>query len=327
MAFKICLIGCGDHAAAAHGPALMRYAREREGAQLSACCDIDEPRAAAFARRFGFARHYRDMNDMLREVRPDAAVMAVPVEHTPRLGAQALEAGIPLLLEKPPGRTASELESLIRARDLSGTFASVAFNRRHAPLARLARQWISELPKGSVHCLEYDMLRVGRRDPDFSTTAIHAIDAASFLLGQNYARAEIRRQPINGASNDHLSCDMDGGALVRINIYPATGIVAERVRAYAEGEAIFLNLPLWRCPDAPGRALRLRRGQTVSDVTGEQITDGPDMFETDGFYDENRAFLDAVRAGETPGDPLESAMRAVEIAQCMREGRDYAPLG
>ncbi len=326
MAYSICFIGCGSHAAKVHGPSLARYARKREGVVLAACCDIDEERAAQFARDFGFARTYGDIGEMLHTERPDAVGMAVPEAHAARLGAIVLRAGIPLLLEKPPGRTLEELHTLLEAQRHGGAPASVAFNRRHAPLARALRQRIAALPQGSVQCLLYDMLRVDRRDEDFSTTAIHAIDTVGHLLGRGYQEVRFQYQPLPHigptVASIYLDCTMHGGVIARINLCPMAGVLAERVQVHAQDQSLFLQLPLWQGPDAPGRLVHLVRGQAVLDASGEHISDGPEMFETDGFYDENQAFYDAVRAGHTPGDPLGSAAQAVEIAQCIRERRE-----
>ena len=47
--FKICMVGCGEHASRVHGPSLRRYAGEEAGVELAACCDIDCAAAERFA--------------------------------------------------------------------------------------------------------------------------------------------------------------------------------------------------------------------------------------------------------------------------------------
>ena len=75
---KICLIGCGSIAQAAHGPALRRL--QAEGTvSLSACCDMDGKRAETFSKTFGFARFYTDYEQMLWTEQPDAAFSLLPV--------------------------------------------------------------------------------------------------------------------------------------------------------------------------------------------------------------------------------------------------------
>ena len=50
--FKICMVGCGEHASRVHGPSLRRYAGEEAGVELAACCDIDRAAAERFAEDF-----------------------------------------------------------------------------------------------------------------------------------------------------------------------------------------------------------------------------------------------------------------------------------
>src|SRR3989304_5938168 len=133
---RLCQIGCGEHARVAHGPAQARYASTHPGIELAACCDLDLGRASSYARDFGFARHHTDALAMLETERPDAVVLVVPDPLPGDLGCPVLERGLPLLLEKPPGRTLAEVDRLIAAAESRRPAAPppVAFNRRFVPL-------------------------------------------------------------------------------------------------------------------------------------------------------------------------------------------------
>src|SRR3989304_2676418 len=114
---RLCQIGCGEHARVAHGPAQARYASTHPGIELAACCDLDLGRASSYARDFGFARHHTDALAMLETERPDAAALVVPDTLTCDLGCRVLERGLPLLLEKPPGRPLAEGDRLVGAAE------------------------------------------------------------------------------------------------------------------------------------------------------------------------------------------------------------------
>ncbi len=45
------------------------------------------------------------------------------------------------------------------------------------------------------------------------------------------------------------------------------------------------------------------------------------VFETGGFYDQAASFVADLRAGRRPADDLDSALQAVEIAECLRRRR------
>jgi myo-inositol 2-dehydrogenase/D-chiro-inositol 1-dehydrogenase len=108
MAFKICLIGCGAMAFNGHGPTLKKYAAKRPGTELAACCDIVAERAETFAESFNFKQAYTDIEKMLKQEKPDGAVLAVPVNSTARLAERILNEGVPLRTENPPGSSMSE---------------------------------------------------------------------------------------------------------------------------------------------------------------------------------------------------------------------------
>lgn len=319
---RLCLIGCGEHARAVHGPAQARCARERPGLVLAACCDLDRARAERHAADFGFARAYTDPRAMLESEKPDAAVVVVPVSATVAVGTLVLERGIALLLEKPPGTTGAEVDRLMAAADAGGRDGrpvphQVAFNRRFAPLVRELRRRIAA--SGPLQHIHYEMTRVGRRDPDFSTTAIHGIDAVRFLAGSDYAEARFRYKELPeigpGVADILVDAVMDSGATAHLAFCPVAGVLVERVTAHAHGHSFFLHVPMWAGVDSPGRLLHFENGALVADLSGEMFGDGAALFELGGFYREYTAFLDDLEAGRDPSPDLRESRQSVEVAE------------
>src|SRR5690242_16406969 len=101
---KLALIGCGWHSAGAHAAPLAHYLAEHPGeALLAAACDRNTERAARFCRKYGFARAYADVEEMLEAEQPDAVVSVLPIEQIVEVGSLLLRRRIPCVLEKPPG--------------------------------------------------------------------------------------------------------------------------------------------------------------------------------------------------------------------------------
>ena len=321
---RLCLIGCGEHARAVHGPAQARCARERPGLVLAACCDFDRVRAESHAADFGFARAYVEPRAMLEAEKPDGVVVVVPVTATVAVGSLVLERGIALLVEKPPGTTTAEVDRLLAAADAGGRDGrpvphQVAFNRRFAPLVRELRRRIEAA--GPLQHLHYEMTRVGRHDPDFSTTAIHGIDAVRFLAGSDYAEARFRYKELPefgaGVANILLDAAMVSGATAHLAFCPVAGVLVERATAHAHGHTFFLQVPMWGGVDSPGRLLHFEKGTLVADLSGETVGDGPALFELGGFYREYAAFLDDLEGGRAPSPGLREARQSVEVAERM----------
>jgi len=321
---KLATIGCGEHATGSHGPALALYAARHPGTELQACCDLDPGKAERYRARFGFARAYTDLRRMLDTERPDAVSLVAPVERTCELACSILDWGFPLLLEKPPGRTVAEVDQMIVAA--GGTAHQVAFNRRFAPLLReLKRELHARVAPAELHHVRYEMTRVGRRDPDFSTTAIHGIDAVRYLAASDYAQISFRYQPLPGAgagvANIFLDAVMASGATAHLAFCPVAGVVIERAAVHARDHTFYAHVPMWDAFDAPGRLQHLERGELRRDVLGHELAELDQAFVHGGFYGEYVAFLDSLRAGQAPSPSLKEARQSVAVADCIRERR------
>jgi predicted dehydrogenase len=319
---RLCQVGCGEHARVAHGPSQARLARERTDLVLAGCCDVDAARAESFRRDFGHARAFTDVATMLEAERPDAVVVVVPVERTPAVASQVLERGLPLLLEKPPGEAAADVDRLILAAERGGHVVphQVAFNRRFVPLVQELRRRIEAA--GSLQHVHYEMTRVERRDPDFSTTAIHGLDAVRYLSGCDYAEARIRYREMpelgRGVANVLVDAVMASGATAHLAFCPVAGVLVERATVHAHGHTLFLRLPMWSGVDSPGRLSHFAAGRLAEDITGDHCGDGTALHELGGFYRETVAFLDAVAEGRPPSPSLRESRQSVAIAEAVR---------
>ena len=323
MAFRICTIGCGSLALSRHGPSWARYAGLHPDVELAACCDLDRAKAERMAGRFGFSRHYADMDEMLAAERPDAVCLVVPVAATCRAACRVLAAGYPLLTEKPPGLTVEETDRMSAAAAASGAPSQVAFNRRHNPLVQQLR---GRLQGAAVQHVGYEMTRVGRRDPDFSTTAIHGIDAVRWIAGSDYAHVRFRYHELPaagaGVCNVTMDCLMRSGATAQLSFCPMTGAVAERAIVHAGESTFHLDIAMAGGVGAPGRLTHYRAGRVELEVTAPEAAGSDEPFVIEGFFGENAAFFDALRAGRRPDGDLRDARQSVEVAQHIRERRE-----
>jgi predicted dehydrogenase len=323
---RLCQIGCGEHARVAHGPSQARCARERSDLVLAGCCGLDAARTEAFRRDFGYARAFTDPAAMLDAERPDAVVVVVPVDRTVAVGSLVLERGIPLLLEKPPGETVAEVDRLIAAAEKGGRTVphQVAFNRRYAPLVQELRRRIQG--SGPLQHIHYEMTRVERRDPDFSVTAIHGLDAVRYLTGCDYASARFRYHEMPalgpGVANILVDAVMASGATAQLAFTPVAGVLVERTAAHAHGHTLFLQVPMWGGFDSPGRLWHFAEGKLVAELAGDRVGDGSALFELGGFYRETVAFLDALAENRAPTPGLRESRQSVAIAEQIRARRD-----
>ena len=320
---RTAIIGCGAHARSVHGPSLMRCASERAGVHLAAACDLDAARAERFAREFGFAAAYADIDRMLEREKPDALLLVVPPEKTCDVACRMLERGIPLLMEKPPGMDEAETDRMIAAADRGRAPHMVAVNRRFMPLVRALKERLDAEPAGGIHHIDYEFVRVNRRDRDFSTTAIHGIDAVRFLAGADYASVRFTFQPAAEAppaSNVFMDGIMTNGVTVRLRFLPVSGALVERATVYAADRMYELRMAIPRGLDGAGRLRCLERYAVKEEISGPGA-DGDGLVEAAGVYGENAAFLDALSDGRAPYPDLSAIRQSVAVTACFRARR------
>jgi len=200
----------------------------------------------------------------------------------------------------------------------------VAFNRRYAPLTQaLLRQLDQHHLATKLQYIGYDFTRIGRTDADFSTTAIHGIDAVRCLAGSDYTSVRFHYQalPTLDATtvNIFMQCTLASGATAQLNFCPVAGVVTERATLHAHDHTFFLELPIWHAFDMPGRLQHLEKGEVRFDRRGTELGAGTHDYELMGFYAENASFFADIRHDRRPSGNLPSARQSVEVAQCIRE--------
>ncbi|WP_291984356.1 Gfo/Idh/MocA family oxidoreductase [Luteitalea sp.] len=87
--------------------------------------------------------HFRSL-DALLDTRPalDAVALCTPPQVRSALAAQAISAGLHVLLEKPPGTTLTEVEALTAQAARAGTTLFAAWHSRFASGVAPAREWL-----------------------------------------------------------------------------------------------------------------------------------------------------------------------------------------
>ncbi len=154
---------------------------------------------AAAAQRLGIPRWSTEWQSLVDDPAVEVFVNAGPNEIHAAPCIAALQAGKPVLCEKPLARTAAEAETMARAAAAARTVAMTGFNYRFVPAVLLARRLISEgrigriyhfrgrysddslLDPASPHTWRHDRTAAG--SGVIGDLASHVIDLAHFLVG------------------------------------------------------------------------------------------------------------------------------------------------
>ncbi len=146
-----------------------KFARDLDkvqGAVLHAVASRSEIRAREFARQYGapkFAGTYEEllaMNDL------DAVYIATPHHLHADLSVRCLEAGLPVLCEKPLAVNAGQATRMIETARRRGVFLMEALWTRFLPTIDQAIEWIAEGRIGEVHSVTADFGFQPEYDPE-----------------------------------------------------------------------------------------------------------------------------------------------------------------
>lgn len=131
------LVGAGSFARRVLVPGL-----GAAGFRVAAVASARGLSAAAAAADAGGARAV-SVDEALAD--PDAGLVVIATRHASHaaLAERALRSGRAVFVEKPPALNEDELAAVRSARDETGAVLAVGFNRRHAPLARAAREHVA----------------------------------------------------------------------------------------------------------------------------------------------------------------------------------------
>jgi predicted dehydrogenase len=175
----IAVVGCGHWSTEAHLPALAADDRAR----LAAAVDPDSEARETARARYGDAdtRLFASVEEMLSEMRPDGAVVAVPhVLHGP-LAIPLARAGVHLLVEKPMVLDPAEGVALLAAAEASGTEILVGYPWHYNAQAIALR---SAIAAGRIGTIELATCTYGSTVRDY-----YRGDTTSHLEEDGYERA------------------------------------------------------------------------------------------------------------------------------------------
>jgi len=116
----------------------MAVARHSPTCTLSAIVD-PSPAAVALAAQAGVPL-FKNIEELLANNRPDGLVLATPNPlHVPQ-ALQCIDAGMPILLEKPIATSVAEGEQLLRVVEATGAKVLMGHHRAHSPIMAKARE-------------------------------------------------------------------------------------------------------------------------------------------------------------------------------------------
>ncbi len=310
---RIGVIGGGNHSRGNHLPALARYIAHYPGeVELAAFCDFRREVVESVSQEYGFLHFYADVAEMLAAEKLDGCIAVTPIEVTAGVARQLIVAGIPLLMEKPPGRTQAEAQEIAELAGSGKARVMVSMNRRFDPALTAVRAWWADRP---LIYLRAAMCRHQRTEPDFFVgTAIHALDAMRFMAG-DISEYAVHARPVNGAWWYSVQLQFDRGTVGLLEVMPTCGSKAESYEIFGAGcRAVATSGEV-----DSGEGVMWEGGLVAQHHNPAR--DVP-LFVTNGTFAETVAFLHDLRDRRIPHPTPTEVWQSVDI--CHRIQREVA---
>lgn len=233
-------------------------ARRVVGARVAAIMDVDRERAGAVAAECGGAEVTTDPHALIRDAAVQAVVIASPDPTHADLAVACIEAGKPVLLEKPLGVGLDDAKRVLDAEAAGGRrLVQVAlmreFDPRHAALKRAVDEGALGRP-----LLFRGLHRHWRFAPVRSAvevivnSAVHDIHSARWLMGDEVAEVYAAHVPAAPRKPETarlvlLQLKFRGGGLGAIEVDMDSGYGYE-VTAEVSGESGRMSTPAFTSP-------------------------------------------------------------------------------
>lgn len=177
---------------------------------------------------------------------------------------------------------------------------------------------------GIVH-VDYFMYRRNRRETHFYSTAVHGVDLICSLMPSACVRGSFVYGPLPGESagveNILAQLVFENGATAQLSFCPVSGFLSEGMTVIAGNGSYRVDFPIWSDADT-GNLL-------FSDPNGSSCqlpaSDGPRLFESNGFYWQLRQFLLSVAENVPAADDIASALETMRIMDCLRGRLPFYP--
>lgn len=287
------------------------------GATVGAACNRSKVgRARAVAA--GIPRTYEDPLVMVEREKPDALLLTASVLSLGELAARLMPCGVPILLEKPPGTSLAEAESLAVMARRAGVPVMVGLNRRYYSVYHRALESMGGVQAVTGVTVEWSedparMRQLGQPEALLPllgfANSLHGIDLLTFFGGEMTVPSVWGRDLGAGSGEYRWQMDMAGVTVRGVRAaFSSSWDVPGRWR-------LVVDSPGSRLVSAPlETAVVHSRGKSPVEIEPS----AEDRRFKPGFHGQAAAFLSVVRgeaSQEWPSCSIEEAVVSMRLAQ------------
>lgn len=305
---KVALIGAGGW-----GRQHARVFAERRDVDFCAIVGRTAEKTQARAAEFG-VRTYTDIAEMLDQEQPDFVSLSLPNQGHFDATLQVIQAGIPLLAEKPLVFDLAEADTLLEEAAKRGLFFAINFNHRYAKPVQMAKAAIDAGRLGEIVFAAWRFGGGGWSDHPHANlieTQCHGFDMLEYLCG-----------PIESIMAQMTDKTGAGFRTLALALRFANGAVGTLLGSYDTS----YDYPGTHHVEVNGPQGHIVIEDTVRKFTFQQAgSETAEVWQAGYFNDRDRefhrtfdAYLDALltafKSGQPPPVPAEAGRRALALA-------------
>lgn len=151
MTLRVAILGCGAVANVIYRPVLKEVQADLE---LVGAADLNEESGQNLLKEFPQGKFFCDYRQMLAELRPDAAIVALPHAFHKIASVDAMRLGIDVFCEKPMAMNSAECDEIERVVSETGRVFTVNMFRRLFPSVREIKRMIDTGALGAARAFE-----------------------------------------------------------------------------------------------------------------------------------------------------------------------------
>lgn len=306
---KVAFIGAGGMANAVHYPSLS----EIELAKIVGISDLIEEKMRQTAEKYGIEKMFKDYKELIEKTSPDAVYIIMPPHHLYDIAVYCLSLGLHIFIEKPPGITKEQTRQLANLAEKKGALTMTGFQRRFAPVLVEAKKKIDERG-GIIHCQANFFKHYINQPPYYNGAidiltcdAIHSVDILRWMAGEvKKVVSIVRHIDANYDNCFQAIIEFENGASGFLSANWVSGKRIYNVEMHGKGICAFA--------DPEDSAVIYKDGKNEGEIIrAREITGSDKLFRYAGFYDENRHFIECIKAKKLPQTHFGDSVKTMEL--------------
>jgi len=305
------VIGAGNFAQSM----LLPHLKKNSNVSLRGVATISPLDTLDVAERFGFIYAASSADEILADPDVDAVIIATRHDTHAELAIQAMNSGKAIHLEKPLAMSSEEINQIVEeyqnnAHDTSSSsFLMLGFNRRFAPMVKLAKEFITEQPEplAIIYRVNAGYLPIDHwtQDPMQGGGRIigevcHFIDLLQFFSDSKVTQVYARALPNQGKylnDNVAITLSLENGSIGSV-LYTANGnksLSKENIEIFGGGKVAIID---------DYKSIKfIENGKIIKSNKGSKDK---------GHKSEMNAWIDSIRFGQSEPVPFNEAVIATK---------------